>query len=667
MLAPNIHREAAYSIVQSELSKVNKIRRKQTLPGLDVAVEVIADYLQNAVEEVEDAYDLKALRSKLGMIAFFLNTVERSFRDHATWWALPLIRECYEACGIDSQKRVITIVQANENESFSVIPNIIGILRRQIDIHAVEPEEETQNQSAKVWHQWDKVHPIIDIFTIPAEARYDISSIAMIGHEVGHIFWVIPEHRDFLARKIASFRGPILMDQLEELLSDEVARFLLGPAFDFSLIKLLVSMPVDLSGQQTHPAVEGRILNCLGSLRRYKAPNTAQLDAADYLDNEELNTCLDTLVSGLEKAAGKNPGDGPAPLPGSPTEILAAEIIGDDHFKHKRNSFNCSLLEIWQSVLPELDAMRPPFERVNREAPQAISPRQALIGVSIYYYSGAYAGTRNTYYNEVSKDHRSKTEVVRRTLVNHLKYAIGLHDFVKSSQNRFCEGVFFDNSWDPSLWRMRTRVVREIPASLVVVPSTHPRSQYGPHSIDLRLGNSFLINRLTKFAQVETGLLRGEEGADQSNARIKNFYDERYIPVGQEFVLHPHQFILAATLEYLCLPFDYYGLVLGRSSWGRLGLNIATATTVHAGFKGCLTLELRNLGETPLSLKVGLRIAQLTLVPVPEGAAHFVQQGEKYVGPVFAEVSKLHNDPDWEVLDQLKAPGYQPQVHQKPE
>ena len=94
-------------------------------------------------------------------------------------------------------------------------------------------------------------------------------------------------------------------------------------------------------------------------------------------------------------------------------------------------------------------------------------------------------------------------------------------------------------------------------------------------------------------------------------------------------------------------------MVLGRSSWGRLGLNIATATMVQAGFKGCLTLELRNLGETPLSLEVGLRIAQLTLVPAPESTSgnDYLQYAEKYIGSVSAEVSKLHNDPDWDVLD----------------
>ncbi|HLM61071.1 MAG TPA: hypothetical protein VK308_09720, partial [Pyrinomonadaceae bacterium] len=119
--------------------------------------------------------------------------------------------------------------------------------------------------------------------------------------------------------------------------------------------------------------------------------------------------------------------------------------------------------------------------------------------------------------------------------------------------------------------------------------------------------------------------------------------------------LHPHQFVLAATLEYVSVPYDYYALVLGRSSWGRLGLNIATATTVHAGYRGCITLELRNLGETPLPLKVGLRIAQLCLIPVPiKGSeqGYFATSG-KYIGPVGPEIPKIKDDADWDLLNNL--------------
>lgn len=40
---------------------------------------------------------------------------------------------------------------------------------------------------------------------------------------------------------------------------------------------------------------------------------------------------------------------------------------------------------------------------------------------------------------------------------------------------------------------------------------------------------------------------------------------------------------------------------------------IATATGVHPGFTGCLTLEITNVGEMPIELMPGLEICQLFL------------------------------------------------------
>lgn len=62
--------------------------------------------------------------------------------------------------------------------------------------------------------------------------------------------------------------------------------------------------------------------------------------------------------------------------------------------------------------------------------------------------------------------------------------------------------------------------------------------------------------------------------------------------------------------EVLDQQFPY---LTGRSSWGRRGLTIATATGVHPGFTGCLTLELANLGDIPIAIRPGMTIGQLFL------------------------------------------------------
>jgi len=57
---------------------------------------------------------------------------------------------------------------------------------------------------------------------------------------------------------------------------------------------------------------------------------------------------------------------------------------------------------------------------------------------------------------------------------------------------------------------------------------------------------------------------------------------------------------------------------------------------------------LRNLGESPLPLTVGTRIAQLCLILVTFPA----QQGYvgKYIGPTKAEIPKIYSDPDWAII-----------------
>lgn len=55
----------------------------------------------------------------------------------------------------------------------------------------------------------------------------------------------------------------------------------------------------------------------------------------------------------------------------------------------------------------------------------------------------------------------------------------------------------------------------------------------------------------------------------------------------------------------------------GKSSFARCGLLVHfTAPTVHAGWKGRLTLEIKNLGSNPVTLYQGMPICQLILEEV---------------------------------------------------
>ena len=85
----------------------------------------------------------------------------------------------------------------------------------------------------------------------------------------------------------------------------------------------------------------------------------------------------------------------------------------------------------------------------------------------------------------------------------------------------------------------------------------------------------------------------------------------QFVPFGDRFILHPGQFVLGITFEWLRFPQDLAGFVTGKSSWGRRGLIIETAAGIHPGFCGCLTLEIGNVGPVPIPLIPGMEICQV--------------------------------------------------------
>jgi len=138
--------------------------------------------------------------------------------------------------------------------------------------------------------------------------------------------------------------------------------------------------------------------------------------------------------------------------------------------------------------------------------------------------------------------------------------------------------------------------------------------QISDASVDLRLGPDLIVTRR------ETGVVAFDPAdADEMPARLSDYQTYVRRPLGTAFYLHPGDFAIARTLEYVSLPDWLSGQAIGRSSWGRLGLVIATATLIQPKFKGTITLELANLGTVPIVLYVGVRIAQIVLTVTKEG------------------------------------------------
>src|SRR5437660_11306046 len=90
----------------------------------------------------------------------------------------------------------------------------------------------------------------------------------------------------------------------------------------------------------------------------------------------------------------------------------------------------------------------------------------------------------------------------------------------------------------------------------------------GAASIDLRLGTWFVTLPRTRFTHLDV-----LDELDPTDADAGKLAKTHYVPFHPQkrFILHPKDFVLAVTLEWLRLPSTLAGYVVGRSSWCRRG------------------------------------------------------------------------------------------------
>jgi dCTP deaminase len=165
------------------------------------------------------------------------------------------------------------------------------------------------------------------------------------------------------------------------------------------------------------------------------------------------------------------------------------------------------------------------------------------------------------------------------------------------------------------------------PLIIAPMPDIQAIRDSGSASMDMRLGTWFVnvegprvTHAQVQSDRVSAEIVRvaGEGDEDQSDITMGEGHGRliartQYVPFGRKYVLHPGSFVLGVTMEWIRMPGYLGGYVVGRSSWGRRGLIVATAIGVHPCFTGCLTLELCNTGEVPLEILPGMTVCQLFL------------------------------------------------------
>ncbi len=175
---------------------------------------------------------------------------------------------------------------------------------------------------------------------------------------------------------------------------------------------------------------------------------------------------------------------------------------------------------------------------------------------------------------------------------------------------------------------------------LVVEPLSDPELQIQPASIDLRLGREFLEFQRTNIPCIHPN----------SEQEVDEYVDETHVAEGDDFILHPGDFVLGTTKERVEIPPDLIAHVEGRSSLGRLAVVVhATAGLADPGYEGQITLELSNLGTAPVALTPEMRISQLTFTELktPAERPYGAERGSKYQGQSGPQASRIQSDEEF--------------------
>lgn len=191
------------------------------------------------------------------------------------------------------------------------------------------------------------------------------------------------------------------------------------------------------------------------------------------------------------------------------------------------------------------------------------------------------------------------------------------------------------------------RILRkEINERIIINPLLNPK-QLGMNGVDLRLSCDLIIPQKIKINSIDA--------LDQKkslNKTLKRFAKRIKLNYGESITLHPGDFIIGNTFEYIFLPASILAFLHGRSTWGRLGLIVhATAGVVHPNYQGVLTFELTNLGPIPIQLYPLMRIAQLIFFEADTERDKI--QESQYSKNIVCRMPRLEKDYDRDFLIKL--------------
>ena len=153
----------------------------------------------------------------------------------------------------------------------------------------------------------------------------------------------------------------------------------------------------------------------------------------------------------------------------------------------------------------------------------------------------------------------------------------------------------------------------------LVTPFDH--ELVNPASLDVRLGSNLLVEVPNSYELVPQSMI--------------GFSQE------EPYLLQPHEFVLAETLEEFKLPDCIAGQLALKSSRAREGLEHLLAGYVDPGYQGRLTLELQNARSLhPVPIWPGMKIAQIVFHKLSMLPSKDYSMTGRYYGDKTVQASK---------------------------
>lgn len=169
--------------------------------------------------------------------------------------------------------------------------------------------------------------------------------------------------------------------------------------------------------------------------------------------------------------------------------------------------------------------------------------------------------------------------------------------------------------------------------------------QIGTLSVDFRLGTEFLVSFQGRQPYINAS------HTDKGKGKPSSFFQETRRQLGDTFLLHPHQTVLASSLEYIKLPDNILAQLTMRSTYSRMGLQLSS--NVQPGYSGCLSIELTNHGTNVVNLTVGAPLIQASFVRITQRVNYF-DHPRKYICQVRPQVSECVSDEDLVYLQRIR-------------